>query len=181
MTDLRVATRLLAGDEWIDFQEYFVHRRHRVPVDEVRYDGVENAPATPQVLASLGDAEIILLANSNPVLSILPVLAVPNIRAALAAASVPRVAVSPMLGSGSVSGPAGDLMRTIGRPPTSLGVARTYAGLIDGIVIASQDEDQSAAIEQMGIRVLCTDTVMRDDADKDRLARETVAFARSLQ
>lgn len=72
-------------------------------------------------------------------------------------------------------------MGTVGWPPTSLGVALAYAGLIDGIVIASEDEDQSPAIEQTGIRVLCTDTVMRDDADKDRLARETVAFAGSLR
>lgn len=181
MTDASVATRLFVGGEWIDFQEYFVHRRHEVPVEEVRYEGIERATAAHEVLRALRKADIIVLANSNPVLSILPVLAVGGIREAVHTARIPRVAVSPMLGHGSVSGPAGDLMNTIGQPPTSLGVARAYLGLIDGIVIAADDADQVGAIEEMGIRVLCTETIMRDGADKERLARETIAFARSLR
>ncbi len=181
MTDACVTTRLRTNEGWIDFQEYFVHRGHRTPIEETRYEGIEEAAATPQALAALHEAEVIVLANSNPVLSILPVLAVPGVRQALEAANAPCVAVSPMLGEGSVSGPAGDLMRTISRPPTSAGVAQAYAGLIDGIVIASEDEDQAARIEDMGIRVLCTDTVMRDDADKERLAGDTLDFARSLR
>lgn len=181
MSDARVATQLRTGEEWINFQEYFVHQGHRAPIEETRYEGIERAAATSEVLTALREAEIIVMANSNPVLSILPVLAVSGVRAALEGANAPRVAVSPMLGQGSVSGPAGDLMRTIDQPPTSAGVARAYAGLIDGIVIASEDEAQATQIQDEGIRVLCTDTMMRDDADKERLARETLDFAGRLR
>jgi LPPG:FO 2-phospho-L-lactate transferase len=181
MTDARVATQVRTGQEWIDFQEYFVHRGHGVPVDEIRYVGVERAAATPAVLQALSAADVIVLANSNPVLSILPVLSVGGVRSALRETTARRVAVSPMLGTGSIAGPAGDLMHTIGQPPTSLGVARAYHGLIDGIVIAREDADQAPEIEALGIRVLCTDTIMRDDADKERLAGDTVAFAMGLR
>jgi LPPG:FO 2-phospho-L-lactate transferase len=181
MTNARVSTGVRVAGEWIDFQEYFVHRGHRVPVEAARYVGIDHARATPEVMAALGDAEVILLANSNPVLSILPVLAVAGVRECLQTTNAPRVAISPMLGSGSIAGPAGELMQTIGRSGSSLGVAGAYQGLIDGIVIAADDRDQASAIEEMGIRVLCTDTIMRDDRDKGRLAQETVAFARSLR
>lgn len=181
MTDTRVATQVRVQDEWIDFQEYFVHLGHRVPVTETRYLGIEEARATPEVLESLATAEVIVLANSNPVLSILPVLGVAGVREILQAAAGARVAVSPMLGTNSVAGPAGELMRTIGQSASSLGVARAYQGLIDGIVIASEDGDQARDIEELGIRVLCTDTIMRTDQDKERLACETIAFARGLR
>lgn len=181
MTDDRVATRLRVDGEWLDFQEYFVHRGHAVPVEETRYEGVEDASPAGGVLQALTDADAVVLANSNPVLSILPILALRGVRETLKASPVPRVAVSPMLGRGSVSGPAGDLMRTLGEEATSLGVARTYRGLIDGIVIADEDADQADEIEALGIRVHCTQTVMIMDADKDRLAREVLAFARGLR
>lgn len=181
MTNQRVATRLQVADEWLDFQDYFVRRRHSDPVEAVRYDGVSDASITRDVVEAIASAQAIVLVNSNPVLSILPILSLPGLREALVASSAPTVAVTPIVGSSAVTGPAGDLMRLIGEPASALGVARAYLGVVDGIVIDRQDENQAPAIEALGMRVLCTNTLMRDQTDRERLAAETLAFADSLR
>lgn len=178
-TDAPVATRLRSGEQWLDFQEYFVHRRHDDPINAVRYDGIGDARPSPGVIAAIESARAVILANSNPVLSILPIVAVPGVQAALSGKR-PVVAVSPLIGNDAVTGPAGRLMSVIGRPPTVVGLAEAYRGVIDGLVIDEQDANRADEIEALGIRVLCTETVMRSLADRERLARETVAFAKSL-
>ncbi|HZS93827.1 MAG TPA: 2-phospho-L-lactate transferase [Chloroflexota bacterium] len=179
-SDGQPETALRVGDEWLPFQEYFVHRAHNVPVEEIQYRNLD-AGTTPEVLAALRDSDLIVIVNSNPVLSILPILAFTRVRQAIERRSVPCVAVSPMVGQNSVAGPAGELMRLVGQPATSTGVASIYHGLIDGIVIDRSDEGQVGAIRGMGVAVRCTDTVMRSDADKERLAGETLAFAAELR
>lgn len=180
MTNDPVATRIRASGEWLAFQEYFVRERHRVAVDAVEYVGVESAEPTPAVVEAIRSAEILVLVNSNPVLSLLPILSLPGIRALFEDVHVPTVAVSPLVGTSAVSGPAGELMRLIGCPPDARGVAQAYAGVIDGLVIDRRDEHLASDIEQTGVRVLAADTIMRDDADRDRVARETLAFAHEL-
>jgi LPPG:FO 2-phospho-L-lactate transferase len=180
MTDGRVETGLLVADEWLHFQEYFVRRRHKDPVDALRYKGIDGCEASPEVLEAIGSAEVIVIVNSNPVLSILPILAVPGINEALFARGVARVAVSPIVGEDSVTGPAGRLMSLIGQPSSALGVARSYAGVIDGMVIDNRDGDQAPAIRDLGLAVLCTETVMADLDGRIRLATETLDFARSI-
>lgn len=181
MADEPVETRLRVGDQWLPFQEYFVRRRHRDPVDEIRYENVERARATAEVRAALSQAEAIVIVNSNPVLSILPILAVAGINDLLAGTSIPRVAVSPIVGEDAVSGPAGVLMSLIGQPSSALGVAGAYLGILDGIVIDRQDAAQSEAIAALGLRILRTDTIMRTLEDRERLAAETLEFAYSLR
>jgi LPPG:FO 2-phospho-L-lactate transferase len=181
MTHDPVATRLLVEDEWVEFQDYFVRRRHRDPVRALRYDGIENAAATPEALDALQNAEVIVLVNSNPALSIVPILSTPGVNDFLVAVSAARVAVSPIVGNDAVSGPAGRLMNLLGHQSTATGVAEAYAGCIDGIVIDQSDAEQVAGIEALGIAVYCTDTVMKTLEDRERLAAETVSFARSLK
>jgi LPPG:FO 2-phospho-L-lactate transferase len=181
MSDDPVATQLLVKGEWLDFQDYFVRRRYRDPVEAVRYRCVERARPTEETLAAIAGAEIIILVNSNPVLSILPVLSLPGLREALLSASAPRVAVSPIIGVDAVTGPAGHLMHVVGRPPSATGVAETYAGVIDGIVIDRSDAAQVPGLEKLGLRVLCTDILMPDASARERLAAETLAFARTLR
>jgi LPPG:FO 2-phospho-L-lactate transferase len=181
MTHEAVATKLLVGDEWVEFQEYFVRRRHRDAVSAIRYEGIENASATVEVLDALQHAEVVVLVNSNPALSIFPILSTPDVNDLLVAVSAARVAVSPIVGSDAVSGPAGRLMKLLGHRSSATGVAEAYAGCIDGIVIDDSDAEQVAAIEALGIAVHCTKTVMRTLEDRDRLATETVSFARSLK
>lgn len=179
-TDDPVATRLQTGDQWLDFQEYFVQRRHDDPIDAVRYHGIDKSRPTSGVLEAIQHADAVILVNSNPVLSILPILAVPGIRAALSAKR-PVVAVSPLVGNDSVTGPAGQLMRVIGKPSTVVGLAEAYRDVIDGLVIDEEDANRADEIEALGIHVLCTKTVMRSIADRERLARETLVFAESLK
>lgn len=180
MTDDQVTTRLKTGATWLEFQEYFVHRGHRDPIEAVRYDGMDRAQPAPGVLEGIAAASAVILVNSNPVLSILPILAVPGARSALQAKGT-VVAVSPIIGNDAVAGPAGRLMSVMGLPPTVEGVAGAYRDVIQGIVIDRQDAGRAAAIEAMGIRVLCTDTIMRTLDDRERLARETLAFAEQLR
>lgn len=99
----------------------------------------------------------------------------------LTAVTAARVAVSPIVGSDAVSGPAGRLMALLGHRRSATGVAAAYAGCIDGIVIDAADAEQASEIEALGIAVHCTRTVMRTMEDRDRLAKETVSFARSLK
>lgn len=180
MTDARVSTRLRVDGKWVEFQEYFVRRRHADTVEAVRYQGAAEASPPAEVADALSSAEAIILVNSNPVLSILPILSIPGINDLVAGSGSPRVAVSPFVGDDSVTGPAGDLMRITGYPATATGLAQCYLGSIDGIVIDRRDEGQCDAIETLGVRVLVTDTVMRTLEDRDRLAVETVTFARTL-
>ncbi len=180
MTDAPVATRLLVEDEWLHFQEYFVQRRHRDTVRAIRYEGIEAASITEEVREAISAADIIIIVNSNPVLSILPILAVPGINEPVVTSSAVRVAVSPIVGNAAVTGPAGELLALIGQPASSLGVAGAYTGVIDGILIDTQDADQAPSVEALGLRVQCTDLFMRDDAGRVRLAEETLAFARTL-
>lgn len=180
MTNDPVRTEVQIESGWLSFQDYFVRRGHRDPVSAVRYAGAEAAQPTGEVLTALNSAGAIILVNSNPVLSILPLLAVPGIRQALAERQVPAVAVSPMVGMDAVSGPAGDLMALLGCPSTATGVAMAYRGMIDGLVIDRQDAGQSNAIRDLGIAVLPTEAIMRSPQDKIRLAQEAVSFARSL-
>jgi LPPG:FO 2-phospho-L-lactate transferase len=181
MTNDAVSTRLLVGTEWVEFQDYFVRRRHRDVVSAIRYDGIESAVCTTEVRDTLQESEVIVLVNSNPALSIVPILSTPGVNDLLVAVSAPRVAVSPIVGTDAVSGPAGRLMRVLGHPSSATGVAAAYAGCIDGIVIDQADANQGADIEALGIAVYCTRTVMETLDDRDRLATETVSFARSLR
>jgi LPPG:FO 2-phospho-L-lactate transferase len=180
-TDDTLSTRLLVAGAWVDFQDYFVRRRHGDPVDAVRYDGISAARLSPEAEMALSEADAIILVNSNPVLSILPILGIGPVNDLVAGSAAPRVAVSPIVGSSAVTGPAGDLMSVIGYPSTATGVAQAYLGAIDGIVIDRADADQQDAVEALGPRVLVTNTIMQTVDDRERLAVETVEFARSLR
>lgn len=181
MTHATVATKLLVDGDWVAFQEYFVQRRHRDEVSAIQYEGIERAAATSEVLDSLQSADVVVLVNSNPALSIFPILSTPGVNDMLTAVTAARVAVSPIVGSDAVSGPAGRLMALLGHRRSATGVAAAYAGCIDGIVIDAADAEQASEIEALGIAVHCTRTVMHTMEDRDRLAKETVSFARSLK
>ena len=161
---------------WIDtpagsfpFQEWFVARGHRDEVDAVRFEG-EAAP-TPGVLEALAEAEAIVIAPSNPYVSIWPILAVEEIRAALVARSVPCVAVSPLVGGRAVKGPADRMLARMAGGTTPAHVAGCYAGLIDALVV-----DESDPAGELTVRRIVTQTLMTDLAASRRLA-ETVLGA----
>ena len=180
MADEAVRTEVRTDDGWLEFQEYFVHR-HQVPeVHEVRFRGIDAARPTPEVLAALDGAEIIVIAPSNPIVSVGPILALPGMVEALAAArarGVPVVGVSGIIGGKALKGPADRMLTSLGRESSALGVATGYRGLIDALLIDSVDADGAGAIAALGIRPVVTDTIMGDDAGRARVAAEVIAAA----
>jgi LPPG:FO 2-phospho-L-lactate transferase len=177
MADEPVATGVRTGDGWLEFQEYFVHRRQAPDVLELRFDGLEAARPTPEVAAALEAARVIVIAPSNPLVSIGPILAVPGMREGLLAArsrGARIAAVSPIVGGRALKGPADRMLVSLGHESTAAGVAALYADLVDLFVLDRVDAGLAPAIEAMRIRPLVTDTIMTDDASRARLAAEVL-------
>lgn len=181
MADEPVPTVVSTPGGDLAFQEYFVHRRHEDAVLGVRFEGIEQARAPDGVQSAAAAADAILFCPSNPVVSIGPILAVPGMRDLLAQRRVSRVAVSPIVGGKALKGPADRMLADLGFESSAYGVARWYAkhypGLLTGFVLDAQDAEEAARIDALGMRTLVTDTVMRSVADRERLAREVLAFA----
>ena len=180
-TDDPVQTRVQTEQGWLAFQEYFVRERCRPEVRDVRFEGAAEARPTPEALAAIESADIVLIAPSNPVVSIAPILAVPGIRRALETTRAVRVAVSPLIGGHTVKGPADRMLAAMGYPCSNLGVATSYAGLLDGLVIDESDRAERSPLETQGLQVMTTATLMTDAEEKARLAEETIAFAGSFR
>jgi LPPG:FO 2-phospho-L-lactate transferase len=179
MTDDRVRTEVRTDEGWLEFQEYFVQRHQEPTVHEVRFAGIDAARATAEVTAAIDAAATIVIAPSNPFVSVAPILAVPGIRDRIDAArgrGVPVVAVSPIVDGRAIKGPADRMLASLGHESTALGVARQYAGLADRFVLDSVDLDLVSPIEAVGMRVHVTDTLMTDDAARARLAAEVLEF-----
>jgi len=182
MTDAPVRTRVRTDDGWLDFQDYFV-RMHQAPeIQEVRFDGVDLAAITPEIAEALQAAEVIVVAPSNPIVSIGPILAVRGMLEEITKArrrGIRAVGVSGIVGGKALRGPADRMMVSLGEEATALGVARRYAtaGLLDTFVIDTLDASLAAEVRALGLRVVVTDTVMTDAAGRVRLARDVLAAA----
>jgi LPPG:FO 2-phospho-L-lactate transferase len=163
VTNEPVATVVTTVDgERLSFQEYFVARRHDVDVATITFDGAEHASPAPGVLAAIAEASLVVVAPSNPLVSIDPVLAVPHVREALRARRAEAVAISPIIAGAALKGPADRLLRELGHEPSALGVARLYRELVGTFVIDEQDAALRSSVESLGLRCVVTDTVMRD-------------------
>jgi LPPG:FO 2-phospho-L-lactate transferase len=172
MSDDRVETRVtLAGGPEIGFQEYFVGRRHAVPIEAVRFAGVEAARPGPGVLDAIAGADVVVVCPSNPVVSIGPILAVPGIREAMIARRRDTVAVSPIVAGAALKGPADHMMAELGYEPTVVGVARLYAPLAATLVIDDADAALAPQVEATDMRCLVAPTVMHGRAEAAALAR----------
>jgi LPPG:FO 2-phospho-L-lactate transferase len=180
MSDDPVLTVLETPEGRLEFQEYFVRRRQQDEVLGVELRGIRDARPTERVLAAISGADAIILCPSNPVVSVGPILALPGMTEALASSSAPRVAVSPIVGGRALKGPADRMLASLGHEVSATGVARMYAGLVDGMIVDRADENERAGIEALGMRVLVTQSVMRDAGDRARLASETLEFGAGL-
>ncbi|HLF01850.1 MAG TPA: 2-phospho-L-lactate transferase [Anaerolineales bacterium] len=184
MTDDRVSTVVHTDEGALSFQEYFVHRRCEPRVRDFEFVGIVTAKPAPRLLARLAEADALIYCPSNPYVSIAPIVNLPGLRQLIEArrwAGMPVVAVSPIVGGSVLKGPAAKMMTELGLESTVTALAEHYAGTVDGLVIDRVDEEAAARIEADGIKVLATDTVMRTDEDKIRLAKETVEFAMALK
>ena len=180
MCDEPVSTILDTPDGTLEFQEYFVRRRQGDEVLGVRLRGVEKARLTNPFSEALAGAEVVVFCPSNPVVSIGPILAMPGMGEALLASPAPKLAVSPIIGGRALKGPADKMMESLGHEVSSVGVARMYEGLVDGVVIDHVDQGERATIEDLGMEVLVTDAVMHDTEDRARLAAEVLKFGTGL-
>lgn len=163
------------GAEEVSFQEYFVHRRHDVAVRSVRFEGAASARPAPGVLDALADARRVVIAPSNPVVSIDPVLAVPGVRDAIVARRADTVAVSPIVAGRALKGPADRLLTELGHEATVAGIARLYAPLAATLVIDEADAHLADAVAAEGIPPVVTPTVMRTPDLAAALARAVLA------
>lgn len=156
-TDDRLRTKVATPAGTFPFQEWYVGRGHRDEVDAVEYDGAATAAPAPGVLAALTAADAILIAPSNPYLSIGPILAIQPIRQAIEGRSVRCVAVSPLIGGAAVTGPAGRMLSRMAGGATPRHVTDCYLGLIDCLVIDESDSPTEAPVELVVAKTLMSD------------------------
>ena len=180
MSDEPVRTDVRTDDGWLEFQDYFVGRHQEPDVHEVRFRGADLAAAAPGVVEAIDAASAIVIAPSNPIVSVGPILAIDGIRAALDRArerGVRIVAVSGIVGGKALKGPADRMLASLGHESSALGVARIYADLATDFVLDAVDADLAPSIEALGLKAHVTDTIMTDDAARARLAAECLAIA----
>jgi LPPG:FO 2-phospho-L-lactate transferase len=180
MSDDAVPTRVRTQDGGqLAFQHYFVRDRCSPVVTGFDFEGIETARPSPGFVNALGAQRLgaIVVCPSNPFVSVDPVLAIPGVMDAIARASAPLIAVSPIVGGAAIKGPAAKMMKELGMPRTALAVARHYAGRIDGFVLDQVDVGHAKAVEALGMKVLVTNTMMHSLADRTALARDVLAFA----
>ena len=183
MTEDRVATMvtLAEGDRAgveVGFQEWFVGLSHVVPVAGVRFDGVEVARPGPGVLEAIAEAEVVVVAPSNPIVSIGPLLAIPGLTDALKARREDTVAVSPIVAGAALKGPAARLMEDLGYEASVVGVAGLYREVAATLVVDTADANLAGAVEATGMACVVTDTVMADSTVAAALAKTTLEAAR---
>ena len=172
---LRTVVETAEGD--FDFQTYFVRRQHRDEVNGFRYEGSTEARAAPGVLAAIEHAKVLVIAPSNPFLSIAPILAVEEIDAAVRAFTGPVVGVSPLIGGRAVKGPADRLLARIAGEASAAAVAERYAGILTHFLVDDADVSDIARLAERGVVAASTDILMRDAEARERVARAALALA----
>jgi LPPG:FO 2-phospho-L-lactate transferase len=175
MSNSRVETRVGTPIGELSFEEYFVQRWYQDPVESVRFAGAADAEPAPGVLEAILSADVVLLAPSNPITSVGPILAVPGVRDALQKTKGRIAAVSPIVGGEAVAGPAGILMTSQGLPVSIAGVAEAYHDFLDVLVVDVRDAQAAEELRQTGVRVHIAKTIMQTSEDKANLASEVLS------
>ncbi len=169
-TDDKVQTRVRTTEGWQTFQEYFVRDKCVPDVLELHYEGLSQSSITPEAESSIVNAELIVLAPSNPLVSISPIIEIPGFKKVLQNTNVPIIAVSPLINGKVIKGPADKMLASLGHRPDVLGIAQYYKDVISHLVIDEQDNSFFEDINSIGISPYSTDILMRDAMDKKRLA-----------
>ncbi|MBM4259109.1 MAG: 2-phospho-L-lactate transferase [Deltaproteobacteria bacterium] len=160
----------------LPFQEYFVKRRSEGNVSKVELRGLENASAAPGVCDAIRSAQLVIFPPSNPIVSIGPIIALPGVRAALRETAAPIVAISPLVAGKPIKGPADRLLGGLGIDVSAVGVAGLYRDFLDTFVIDIQDQQQKSRLEELGVSVIVTDTIMSDMEKSIALAQAVVGY-----
>ncbi|MFC2025702.1 2-phospho-L-lactate transferase [Chloroflexota bacterium] len=178
MSDQFVPTWVHTHDNILPFQEYFVHRSCEPEITGFHFEGVENANPAPGVLESLRRSDFVVFCPSNPWVSINPILAIPGIKSAISSKAV--IAISPIIGGRTLKGPAAKMYLELGIEPSAVSVARHYGDLLKGFIFDETDKSQNEIIGKMGLYSLVTDTIMRSEEDRVRLAEQTISFGNQI-
>jgi LPPG:FO 2-phospho-L-lactate transferase len=179
MSDDPIPTVIDSNEGPLHFQEYLVKRRAEPVVRAIRFAGVESARPAPSVLDAICDADRIIVCPSNPLISIGPILAVPQVRDYLCARKEKVFAVCPIVGGKSLKGPSDKMLTQLGHQSTALGVAKLYADFTGTFIIDPADKSQSVAIAALGMRVAILPTVMKTRVQKRNLARALLSLSSS--
>lgn len=175
VTNHLVRTRLaVEGEGDIDFQDYFVARQHGVAINAVRFDGAIDATPAPGVLEAINEASHIVIAPSNPIVSIGPILAIPGIREALVQNRERVVAVSPIIAGLALKGPAARMLYELGHEPSALGVAALYQSFSSALLIDTADKHLSTKISSLEIKAVAANTVMSDISKAAQVALSAI-------
>ena len=171
MSDQPVRTKLETPDGVLDFQEYFVKHRTEVPIRGIQFAGSESAAPAPGVIDAIIWAQAIIIAPSNPLVSVGPILMVPGVREALRETVAPIAAVSPIVGGATIKGPADRMLRELGHQASPAGVAALYRDFLDVLVMDQVDAALASEVDALGVRAVVTDTIMSSPEKKADLAR----------
>lgn len=171
MSDNPVRTKILSGKLRLEFQEYFVKRETKDMVTSVLFEGADKAKPAPGIIKAIRDADRVVLCPSNPILSISPMLSISPVRRELQKTDAYMVGVSPIVGGKALKGPADRIMASMGLEVSAYGVAEFYNDLLDHFIIDKADEHQKRRIEELGMKVTVTDTIMSNLEDSVRLAK----------
>ena len=170
--ELRTVVETVEGD--FDFQTYFVRRQHRDEVDGFRYEGAAASQPAPGVIETIAGADLLMLAPSNPFLSIAPILAVPGIEAAVRGFAGPVVGVSPLIGGRAVKGPADRLLARIAGETSASAVAGRYEGFLTHFLVDEADAGDLPGLAELGVTGAATDILMRDRSAREHVARSAL-------
>lgn len=171
MSDNPVRTKIVSGKSILNFQEYFVKRGTKDVVNNVLYEGAQEADLAPGISEMMTKAERIIICPSNPILSIAPILSVSNFKEKLLQAKASKIGISPIVGGRALKGPADRIMATMGFEVSAYGVAKYYNGLLDHFIIDNVDSQQKSRIEDLGMEVTVANTIMTTLGDSIRLAK----------
>jgi len=183
MSNDPVQTRVRSGDEWLDFQHYFVRDKCAPEVSGFEFHGVEKARVNPEIETWLDDPELagVILCPSNPFVSIDPILALPGLRERLRACAAPVVAVSPVVGGSAIKGPTVKMMRELQVPNTATWVANHYRDFLDGFILDEQDAALKPDVTELGLVCGIANTVMVTLEDRLGLARHCLDLLHELR
>jgi LPPG:FO 2-phospho-L-lactate transferase len=170
-SDDRIRTVVETDSGSLAFQEYFVKRRTQDEVRAVRFEGAAQATPAPGVLDAIHSASVVIIAPSNPIVSLGPLLAVPGVREALRETRAKVAGVSPVVAGKTIKGPADRMMASLGMTPSAAGVADVYRDFLDVLVIDEQDAGLVPAVEATGVRAVIAQTIMRGPGEKQALAQ----------
>jgi len=177
MTNNLFQTKIVTDKGTMNFQEYMVKRGAQDKVTNVIFDGVEKAQPAPGVINAVLDAKLVIICPSNPIVSIGPILSVKNVKKALTETKAKVVAISPIIQGAPLKGPADKLMRGLGLKVSAYSVANLYRDFVDAFIIDNMDQDEEKRIEKLGLKVVATNTIMKNLQDKMRLAETTIKSA----